>query len=95
MAGDYYFRRKAYDSAILYFKDVLTKYAAAPKAYDAALRLVESYRKINYREDASELCTQLRQRYPNERRVRSTCQGIPDVQLKADSTAAPPKPPER
>src|SRR5512146_2435733 len=40
-AGDYYFRRKAYDSSILYFKDILTKYAATPKAYDAALRLVD------------------------------------------------------
>ena len=95
-AGDYYFRRKAYDSAILYFKDVLTKYAATPKAYDAALRLVESYKKINYREDASELCTQLRQRYPKENRVRDTCKGIPDVApAKPDSTSPPAKPPER
>lgn len=104
-AGDYYFRRKAYDSAILYFKDVLTKYATAPKAYDAALRLVESYKAIHYREDASEMCTQLRQRYPTQGRVRDTCNGIPDVQAaKADSarakpdTSSPPspaKPPER
>lgn len=72
-AGDYYFRRKAFDSAILYFKDVLTKYANAPKAYDAALRLVQAYKQIKYREDASELCTQLRQRYPRERRVSDTC----------------------
>jgi outer membrane protein assembly factor BamD len=94
-AGDYYYRRKAYDSAILYFKDVLTKYAAAPKAYDAALRLVQSYKAIHYREDASELCTQLRQRYPNQGRVRDACDGVPNLQAaKADSTA-PPKPPER
>ena len=94
-AGNYYYRRKAYDSAILYFKDILTKYAATPKAYDAALRLVDSYKAIHYREDASELCTQLRQRFPRENRVRETCQGIPDVALtKADSTPAPPKPPE-
>lgn len=94
-AGNYYYRRKAYDSAILYFKDVLTKYAATAKAYDAALRLVESYRAIHYREDASELCTQLRQRFPSERRVRETCQGIPDVAItKADTSAVPPKPPE-
>lgn len=93
-AGDYYFRRKAYDSGIIYFKDILTKYATAPKAYDAALRLVESYKAIHYREDASELCTQLRQRFTNDHHVRDTCSGIPDVQVKADSTAPPPKPPE-
>jgi outer membrane protein assembly factor BamD len=86
--GDYYYRRKAFDSAILYFKDVLTKYAGAPKAYDAALRLVQAYKQIKYRDDASELCTQLRQRYPRERRVRETCGGIPDLaSAKPDSSA--------
>lgn len=94
-AGDYYFRRKAYDSSIIYFKDLLTKYGNAPKAFDGALRLVQAYKAIHYREDASELCTQLRQRFPKEGRVRDTCEGIPDVAVtKADSTP-PAKPPER
>ena len=93
--GNYYFRKHAYDSGIIYFKDILTKYGNAPKAFDAALRLVDSYKAIHYREDASELCTQLRQRLPNDGRVRDSCTGIPNVQLKADSTAPPPKPPER
>ena len=58
-AGMYYFRRKAYDSGILYFKDVLAKFANAPMARDAAMKLVEAYKAIRYREDASELCTQM------------------------------------
>lgn len=94
-AGDYYFRRHAYDSGIIYFKDILTKYATAPKAFDAALRLVQSYKAIHYREDASELCTQLRQRYQTDRRVRDTCSGVPDVQAAKADTTSPAKPPER
>jgi outer membrane protein assembly factor BamD len=94
-AGNYYFRRHAYDSGIIYFKDILTKYATAPKAFDAALRLVDSYKAIHYREDASELCTQLRQRYPSDGRVRESCSGVPDVQPTKADTTPPSKPPER
>lgn len=95
-AGDYYFRvRKAYDSAILYFKDVLTKYPNTPTAKDAALRMVESFTAIRYKDDAAELCTQLRQRYQNDHDVARVCNGIPNVAApKPDSIPAPPvKPP--
>lgn len=101
-AGMYYFRRKAYDSGMLYFKDVLAKYATAPKARDAALRLVESYKANRYREDASDLCTQLRQRYPSDSDVNKVCTGVPNTAaatLRADSakadssTVRPIKPP--
>jgi outer membrane assembly lipoprotein YfiO len=101
-AGMYYFRRKAFDSGMLYFKDVLAKYATAPKAHDAALRLVESYKANRYREDASDLCTQLRQRYPSDSDVNKVCSGVPNAAsaaIKADSakvdsaTVRPIKPP--
>lgn len=97
-AGMYYFRRKAYDSGILYFKDALTKYANSPASKDAALRLVDSYKAIHYREDATELCTQLRQRYPGDRNVNKSCEGVADLVApgaKTDSAAAQPprKPP--
>jgi outer membrane assembly lipoprotein YfiO len=100
-AGMYYFRRKAYDSGMLYFKDVLAKYATVPKARDAALRLVESYKANRYREDASDLCTQLRQRYPGDSGVNKVCAGVPNTaatvradSAKLDSTLVRPiKPP--
>jgi outer membrane protein assembly factor BamD len=95
-AGDYYFRRKLYDSGNLYFKDVLTKFPNTPSAKRAALRLVESYRAIHYNDDASELCTALRQRYQNDAEVKERCNGVPDVAPpKPDSVPAPPvvKPP--
>src|SRR6478609_1767829 len=44
LSGMYYLRRKAYDSGIIYFKDVVSKYPTTPAAKDAQLRLVESYR---------------------------------------------------
>jgi hypothetical protein len=87
---------------MLYFKNVLAKYATAPKARDAALRLVQSYKANRYREDASELCTQLRQRYPSDRDVNKVCDGVPNAVVtttKADSAkkdssvVAPIKPP--
>ena len=85
-AGMYYFRRKAFDSGIIYFKDVLNKYANAPTARDAALRLIEAYKAIHYREDASELCAQVTQRYTKDREVTEICSGVPKpVLTKADS----------
>lgn len=88
-AGMFYLRRKAYDSANLYFKDVLAKYATTPTAKDAALRLVESYKAIHYREDASDLCTQLRLRFPTDRETSDICRGIPNsTTVAADSTTA-------
>ena len=75
-AGMYYFRRKCFDCGMIYFKDVLTKYANSPTAHDAALRLVESYKAVRYRDDAADLCAQIRQRYPNDPDVRKVCAGV-------------------
>ena len=86
-AGMYYFRRKAYISASVYFKDALSKYANAPKARDAGLRLVEAYKADHYRDDAADMCAQLRQRYPGDPEVAKVCQGVPVMAAaKADST---------
>lgn len=86
--GVFYMRRKAYDSAIIYFKDVLTRWPNAPKAKDASLRLVEAYKAIRYREDASDVCTQLRKKYVNDAEVRDVCNGIPDA-APSTTTAVP------
>lgn len=87
--GMFYLRRKAYDSAILYFKDVLSRWPNAPKARDASLRLVDAYKAIRYREDASDTCTQLRKKYPNDADVRNTCAGIPDATTTSTATPVP------
>lgn len=71
--GYHYLKRKAYDSAIIYFKDVLRLHPDAPKAREANLRLLEAYRAIRYAEDAKDLCTSMRAKYPNDREVRQAC----------------------
>lgn len=88
----YYFRDKAYDSAILYLKEVLESWPDAPKAKDAGLRLVEAYRAIRYTEDANDACAALRAKYPNEDQVRRTCPP-PPVSATKPATSAPVKPP--
>lgn len=81
--GMYYLRRKAYDPAILYFRDVIRLYPNTSKTRDAYLRLVQAYRAIRYREDARETCLAVRQIYPTDRDVSAACA------VFADSTALP------
>jgi outer membrane protein assembly factor BamD len=71
--GLHYVRRKAPDSAIIYFKDVIRNYPETARARDAYLRLVDVYRSINYRDDARDACATLHQKYPGDREVRSKC----------------------
>lgn len=84
-AGMHYVRRRAYDSAIIYFQDVVANYPQTPRARDAYLRLVESFNAIRYREDAREVCETLRTRYPADPDVREAC-GAPSA---AASVPAP------
>ncbi|HEX9129200.1 MAG TPA: outer membrane protein assembly factor BamD, partial [Gemmatimonadaceae bacterium] len=75
--GYLYLKRKAFDSAIIYFKDVIRLHPNAPKTRDAYLRLHEAYRAIRYTEDARELCDAMRKAYPNDREVLKTCGPAP------------------
>ncbi len=72
-AALFYFKLKAYDSAILYLKDVVATYPRASIAPDALLKLVEAYRRLNYQEDVKETCDYLRRFHPNAMRGRSPC----------------------
>jgi outer membrane protein assembly factor BamD len=76
LSGMYYLRRNAYDSGIIYFKDVVAKYPGTPTAKNAQLRLVEAYRAIKYKEDAQDACTALRASFPNDREVKEVCEGV-------------------
>lgn len=85
--GMHYVRRRAYDSAIIFFKDVVRNHPESDVARLAMLRLVEVYRlpALNYVEDAAEVCAALRAAYPTDAAVMATCK-LPG----ADSTATPP-----
>ena len=77
--GYLYLKRKAFDSAIIYFKDVIRLHPKAPKTRDAYLRLLESYRAIKYRDDARDLCDAMRKAYPNDGEVRAECGPAPST----------------
>jgi outer membrane protein assembly factor BamD len=71
--GLFYLRRKAYDPAIIYFQDIVEKYPQTPKARAARLKLVEAYRAIRYRDDAADVCVELRRAHPADAEVRAVC----------------------
>jgi outer membrane protein assembly factor BamD len=71
--GIFYLRRKAFDSAIIYFKDVIANYPNSARAPDALLRLVDSYRAIRYTQELQETCEHLRRYYPKANGIDQTC----------------------
>jgi outer membrane protein assembly factor BamD len=83
--GLFYFRRKAYDSAILYFRYTIERWPNVPRARDAMLRLAESFREIRYRDDYAETCQKLRQSYPGDPEIGVACSRA----RTADTTATP------
>jgi len=72
-AALYYFRLKAYDSAILYLKDVVATYPRASVAPDALVKLVQAYQKLGYKEDVQETCGYLLRFHPDAEGVRAAC----------------------
>ena len=72
-SGMHYLRRKAYDSAIIYMRDVVTKYPNTVRARDAYLRLAQAYEAIRYKDDKADVCKTLRERYPNDSEVTAMC----------------------
>jgi len=75
--GYLYLKRKAYDSAIIYFKDVIKLHPNARKTRDAYLMLLEAYKAIHYTEDARDLCNEMRTKYQNDREVSKRCGPAP------------------
>ena len=87
----HYVRRRAWDSALIYFKDVVKNYPNSQRARESLLRMVEVYLNpvMNYREEAKETCATLRTAYPGDTEVAKSCAG---VVAPADSAAKPVKP---
>ena len=92
LSGMYYFRRGGYDSGIIYFRDVVTRYPTSPSARMAQLRLVDSYKKIRYKEDAVDACAALRKSFPDDAEVRTACLdvGTPPSPVASTPASAPP-----
>ena len=83
--GVHYYHRKAYDSAIIYFKDVIKNYPNVPATRLAYLRLLDAYRAIRYKDDAADVCHTLVVTYPQDAIVHQKCEGV-----TASAQPAPP-----
>jgi outer membrane protein assembly factor BamD len=72
-AALYYMRLKAYDSAILYLKDLVATYPRSSVAPDALLHLVQAYRTLGYKEDVQETCGYIRRFHASAPGVGKAC----------------------
>jgi outer membrane protein assembly factor BamD len=76
LQGEYYYKRKAFDSAILAFNNVLTAYPASDSAPKALLKLLRTYEALGYSEEAKEARERLLRDYPDSEEAR----GIREVE---------------
>lgn len=63
--GMFYFRRKAYDSAVVYFNEVVDLYPQTSFAPTALGQLVDTYDLMGYVEEAQQARERLQRDYPN------------------------------
>ncbi len=72
-AALFYYRLKAYDSAILYLKDLIANYPKAVIAPEALVKLVQAYKSLGYREDVQETCDYIRRFHPKAPGAGEVC----------------------
>lgn len=61
----FYYKRRAYDSAIVYLEYVLETYGGAAVEPEALLTLYEAYRKVGYSREAEQTRERLLREYPD------------------------------
>lgn len=73
--GMHYVRRRAYDSSLIYFRNVVTTYPNTDVARRAMLQMVRVFRMpaLNYQQDAEEICEALRAGFPTDPEVLDVC----------------------
>jgi outer membrane protein assembly factor BamD len=84
--GLFYLRRKAYDSAILYFREVVAAFSDTPWTPHALLRLVDSYAAIGYNEERKETCDHLRRFFPRTAVAPEKCPPAAPAPPAADAS---------
>jgi outer membrane protein assembly factor BamD len=70
----YYFKRRAYDSAIVYLEHLLRTYRGAAVEPEALLKLYETYSKLGYSQEAEEARERLVREYPDSPEAREVQQ---------------------
>jgi outer membrane protein assembly factor BamD len=69
--GEFYFKRNAYDSAIIYYDMTVRDYADTQQAPRALARLVEIYERLGYDEEEETTRQRLIKDYPNSPEARA------------------------
>jgi outer membrane protein assembly factor BamD len=91
-SAQYYMRLKAYDSAIIYLKDLVVSYPRAAIVPTALVRLIDAYRALNYQEDVQETCDYLRKYHSTSTDALKTCAGVAAPSTPATPAPAAPSP---
>ncbi|NIP77781.1 MAG: outer membrane protein assembly factor BamD [Gemmatimonadetes bacterium] len=68
--GEWYRRRRAYDSALIYYEDVVDQYPATEWAPKSLLRMVEIYEVLEYEEELETTRQRLLTDYPESAEAR-------------------------
>ena len=76
-AGEFYFKRNAYDSAIIYFDVTVRDYPDTAFAPRALLRLVQTYEALGYKEEMDEARARLLKDFPNSPEAKGLQQPAP------------------
>lgn len=86
--GMHYVRRKAFESSLIYFKDVVKNYPLTDMARSSLMEMVIVYRRpeLKFVPEAAETCVTLRTTYPADAAVGALCP-VPGT-VAADSAAA-------
>jgi outer membrane assembly lipoprotein YfiO len=69
----FYYKFKAYDSAVLVLRSLIAQYPRAPIVPDALELLVQSYKTLGYQEDIKETCDYIGKFFPSEKDLARMC----------------------
>ena len=78
LSGEYYYSRKAYDSAIVYLEHVLEAYPGAAGEPQTLLKLHETYQKLGYVQEAEETRQRLLRDYPDSPQAQKVQEAVSD-----------------
>jgi outer membrane protein assembly factor BamD len=70
-AGEFYFKRNAFDSAIIYYETTLRDYADSEQAPRALSRLISVYQSLGYKEEEEAARQRLLKDYPTSPEARA------------------------
>ena len=68
--GEFYARRDAFDSALIYYESVLARWPQSPAAPDALRGMINAYERIGYEEEATAARERLLRDYPESPAAR-------------------------